>query len=49
MIKDKFTQLFEETEGNIVYDLDLLDYSNEFLLKEKNSIPRLFRYSLADY
>ena len=49
MIKDKFTQLFEETEGNIVYDFALLDYFNEILLKEKSSIPRLFRYSSADY
>lgn len=49
MIRDKFTQLFEEMEGNIVYDFALLDYFNEILLKEKSSIPRLFRYSSADY
>lgn len=49
MIKDKFNELFIASENGTIYDFELLDFSKNVVLKHKESIPRLFRYSSADY
>ena len=49
MIKDKFNELFIASKNDTIYDFELLDFSKNVVLKHKEAIPRLFRYSSADY
>lgn len=49
MIKEKFNELFMTSRNDTIYDFELLDFSKSVVLKYKEKIPRLFRYSSADY
>lgn len=49
MIQKEFAKLFENATTEAILDSSLFDFSETVLLKGKESIPRLFRYSSADY
>ena len=49
MIREKFNEVFITSTNDTIYDFELLNFSKNVVLKYKKAIPRLFRYSSADY
>lgn len=49
MIKEEFNRLFSETRQDFVQDFELQLFTHDTLLKNRNEIPSLYRYSPADY
>ena len=47
-IKDKYIEIFENIEDERVFDYELVEFSKQ-LIKKRNCIPKLYRYSIADY
>ena len=49
MIKKEFTKIFENAATESARDIDLVGFSKNILTKQKSNLPKLFRYSPADY
>lgn len=49
MIKKEFTKIFENAATESARDIDLVGFSKNILTKQISNLPRLFRYSPADY
>lgn len=49
MIKEKFFEFFMASNNDPICDFELLDFSENIVLKYREKLPSLFRYSAADY
>lgn len=49
MIKEEFNKLFNDKDDDTVYDLQLHNFVKKTLIPNCSLIPRLFRYSPANY
>ena len=49
MFRKEFNRIFEENDSDKVYDFELIGFVKDVILPNKAKIPRLFRFSRADY